>query len=65
MALLNTLGYFDAFDALLRQTAEWGFMSESVLDLYALSRTPAEALRHVTAHADTECAASPLSSYSR
>ena len=65
MALLNTLGYFDAFDALLRQTAEWGFMSESVLDLYALSRTPAEALRHVTAPADDKSTASLLSNYSR
>jgi len=65
MALLNTLGYFDAFDALLRQTAEWGFMSDSVLELYALCRTPAEALGHVTAPAATESAASPLSQYSR
>ena len=65
MALLNTLGYFDAFDALLRQTAESGFMSDNVLELYALCRTPADALAHVTAPVDTESAASPLSKYSR
>ena len=65
MALLNTLGYFDAFDALLRQTAESGFMSDNVLELYALCCTPADALAHVTAPVDTESAASPLSKYSR
>ena len=65
MALLNTLGYFDAFDSLLRQTAESGFMSDNVLELYALCRTPADALAHVTAPSDTESAGSPLSKYSR
>ena len=65
MALLNTLGYYDALDRLLRETAESGFMSASVLGLYALCPAPAEALSYVTAPVIAQKAPSPLSSYSR
>ena len=65
MVLLNTLGYFDALDALLRETADKGFMSASVPELYAMCALPAQALRHVTIPADGEWAAPSLSAYSR
>jgi Predicted Rossmann fold nucleotide-binding protein len=48
LALLNTLGYFDNLDRLLRVTAEKGFMSAEVLGLYALCTSPEEAMDHVT-----------------
>ena len=48
MVLLNTRAYFAAFDTLLRKTAQQGFMSETVLKLYTLCSTPAEALSYVT-----------------
>ncbi len=44
MALLNTNGYYEPFQALLERTAEKGFMGRGVLDLYALCETPEEAL---------------------
>ena len=47
MALLNTLGYFDAFQNLLTFTAEARFMSADVLSLYALCTAPLDALLHV------------------
>ena len=65
IALLNTLGFFDPFDSLLHQTAEWGFMSDAVLELYALCASPADALRHVTAPLGTRSASPSLSAYSR
>ena len=51
MALLNTLGYYEPFCAMMRSTAEKGFMSESVLALYTLCDTPEQALAAVTAPA--------------
>lgn len=65
LALLNTLGYFDALDRLLRDTAERCFMSENVLGLYALCASPAEALAH--AARPVSCGNGPpsLSGYSR
>jgi uncharacterized protein (TIGR00730 family) len=65
MALLNTLGCFEALDALLRGTAERGFMSAEVLGLYALCDTPQAALDHVTGPARAPSAPRPLSEYSR
>ena len=65
MALLNTLGYFDAFVALLQETAEKGFMSEAVLGLYALCDTPQAALDHIARPAGPSPAPRPLSEYSR
>ena len=44
IVLLNTLGYFDALRALLKQAAEGGFMSPNCLRLCAFRDTPAEAL---------------------
>ncbi len=46
MALLNTLGYFDPMVEMLEKTAESGFMSRSCLELFALCRTPEEAVEH-------------------
>ncbi len=46
MALLNTLGYYDALDALLRQAADGGFLSKNCLMLYALCPSPEAALEH-------------------
>ena len=65
MALLNTLGCFDALDALLRGTAERGFMSAEVLGLYALCDTPQAALDQVTRPVSAPSAPRPLSEYSR
>ena len=65
MALLNTLGYFDAFDALLRETAARGFMSASVLELYVMCSSPEEALKHVISPAAAKSSLPSLSSYSR
>lgn len=65
MALLNTLGYFDIFDQLLRETADKGFMSKEVLSLYALCSSPKAAMIHVTAPVCMPVQSSSLSSYSR
>ena len=47
IALLNTLGYFDALRTLLEQAAEGGFMSRNCLRLCAFCATPEEALSYV------------------
>lgn len=65
MALLNTAGYFDALDTLLHETAERGFMSDSVLGLYKLCASPSEALAYVAAPVCIPDHRSSLSSYSR
>lgn len=65
MALLNTLGYFDALDRLLHETAERDFMSKNVLELYALCASPAEALAHAANPVSQESGAPSLSRYSR
>ena len=65
MALLNTLGYYDALHSLLKKTSEGGFMSENVMGLYALCANPAEAICHVTESAAAPVAPPSLSSYSR
>lgn len=64
MALLNTLGYFNVFYALLRETAEKGFMSAEVLGLYALCETPQEALDRVEKPVKRHSAPRTLASYS-
>ena len=46
IAILNTLGYYTALDALLRQMADDGFMSKNCLMLYSLRDTPAAAVEH-------------------
>ena len=65
MALLNILGYYDMFDSLLYETAARGFMSESVLTLYALCASPEDALKHITSPVAAENSAISLSAYSR
>ena len=47
IALLNTLGYYDALRQLLEQAAEGGFMSRGCLALCALCDAPEEALRYL------------------
>ncbi|MBR4549005.1 MAG: TIGR00730 family Rossman fold protein [Oscillospiraceae bacterium] len=49
IALLNTLGYFDALRVLLEQAAEGGFMSRRCLALCAFCTAPGDALDHVEA----------------
>ena len=49
MALLNTLGFYTPFAALLESTAAQGFMSREVLSLSALCATPEQALAAVCA----------------
>lgn len=44
MALLNTLGYFDALQELLLRAVEGGFLSLGCLALYALCDSPSQAL---------------------
>ena len=61
MALLNTLAYFNALDALLRACADKAFMSRDVLALYALCDQPEEAIAHVCRPAGA--AARSLTSY--
>ena len=65
MAMLNTLDYYEPFLALLRRTADTGFMSREVLALFALCATPAEALAHVTEPVPPVSAAPSLADYSR
>lgn len=64
MALLNTLGYYAPFAALLRHTAAEGFMSPGVLALFALCEKPEEALAHVCSPAAPPDSSPALSRYS-
>lgn len=65
LALLNTLGYYDAFDALLREAAGKGFLGRDVLKLYALCATPEEALAHALSPAAEPDELSSLADYWR
>lgn len=65
IALLNTLGFYDGLDALLRETARRGFMSEAVLMLYALCAAPGEALFCLEKPAEDARGLPSLSAYSR
>ena len=47
IALLNTLGCYDAMQELLRRSAETGFLSAACLALYGLCASPDEALAYV------------------
>ena len=44
MALLNTLGYYDALLALLENAVEGGFLSRGCLELFSLCDAPRQAL---------------------
>lgn len=65
MVLLNTLGFYDAFELLLQNTAERRFMREDVLSLYALCADPPAAMEHVTRTPENAGAPRSLASYSR
>ena len=47
MAMLNTLGYYNIFNELLRQTAKQGFMRDDVLSLYAMCKDPEAVMDHI------------------
>lgn len=47
MAVLNTRGYYDPMEAMLRNTVEEGFMSASCMDLFGVCSTPEEVLDYV------------------
>ena len=55
VALISTLGFYDALDRLLKQFADGGFMGAECLDMYRVFAAPAEALDHV----EKEYAAAP------
>lgn len=65
MALVNTLGYYDALMAVLRQAAGGGFMSENCLRLFALCATPGEALTHVLSAAPLSGSIRRLADYTK
>ena len=65
MALLSTLDYYEPLLALLRRTADAGFMSREVLSLFALCKSPAEALAHVTEPVSPVSAAPSFADYKR
>ncbi len=47
IAILNTNGYYAPMEAMLRHTADQGFMHHSNMDLYRICATPEEALDYV------------------
>ena len=65
MALLNTNGYYEPFQAMMNRTAEKGFMGRSVLDLYALCETPGDALRAVCSGASSVPSPRGIDSYGK
>jgi uncharacterized protein (TIGR00730 family) len=65
MCLLNTLGYFEPFVALLEATAEKGFMSKNCLELYKVCATPEEALAHALTEEENLGSIRRLSDYNK
>ena len=65
IVLLNTLGFYDALDRLLRCLAEDGFMSADALHAYTLCAAPADALRHAAAPTAETGATRDLRSYNK
>ena len=65
IALLNTLGYYAPFHAMMQMTAEKGFMSRSVLTLYTLCDTPEQALSAVTAPVAAASAERGIANYGK
>jgi len=47
MAVLNTLGYYDAMYTMLKNAADGGFMSKNCLKLFGFVDTPEMALEHI------------------
>lgn len=54
IVLLNTNGYYDAIDSMLKATAEKGFMRENSLSLYEIFDTPAEVLDYIENYSPEE-----------
>lgn len=44
IAMLNTMGYYDPMDGLLKNTVRKGFMKKECLELYSLHETPGEVM---------------------
>lgn len=54
IAVLNTNGFFDGLDELLKGIAKDGFMQESSLDLYKLCADPQKALDYIESYIPKE-----------
>lgn len=65
VALVNTCGCYDAFDALMRDSVRRGFMSEGCLALYTLCKTPEEALDVIESYVPRERNGRGLRDYSK
>ena len=50
LAILNTKGYYDPLDKLLKDTAKGGFMNENSLSLYKMVESPTEALDYIESY---------------
>ena len=65
IALLNTCGYYNEFNAMLTTTAERGFMSMACLELYKLCPTADEAIAHCLATEENVGSIKRLSDYNK
>ena len=65
MALLNTGGYYEPFQEMMKHSAENGFLGRSVFDLYALCETPEDALRAVCGSASSVPSPRGIDSYGK
>lgn len=65
MAMLNTRGYYLALYAALETAAAGGFMSRACLSLFALCKTPEEALAHVLTEKPASGSIRRLKDYNR
>lgn len=65
MTLLNTAGCYDSLLAMLKSSAKEGFTGEGVLDLFAVCRTPEEALAYVLRAPQGDSAARNVLNYAR
>ena len=63
MALLNTLGYYEALLAALERAAGGGFMGRGCLELFSLCATPDEALERAVCAPAPAASARPLADY--
>ena len=65
MALLNTAGYYEPFQEMMRHGAGKGFLGRSVFDLYTLCKTPEDALRAVCGGASSVPSPRGIGSYGK
>lgn len=54
IAILNTLGYYDLIDELLKSTTEKGFMRSASLNLYETFENPAEILDYIEGYKESD-----------